>query len=290
MASVKHILADIESISGKKENLKKAFEALKSHASSLASFSLQWKDLEEYVASTQRSIEDRFRDLEAKEKEASITARIDPEREPEVDPRPELKSFCVKMDGKGLLRFLCRNRKDITNIWKELNPAIRAASDPAKLVLDAVRSFFVGDGQSEGEIYGTRRNCILLMERLISISAEIKPPVREKAMALAHEWKMKMAVDGGKNHVEALGFLQLLASYKLSSEFDADELLNLLVPVVKRKQAIDLCKSLGFSEKIPGTEIQHWIYHNHLLHVLLINYGYHSLSFILIMIDLLCKS
>ena len=42
-------------------------------------------------------------------------------------------------------------------------------------------------------------------------------------MSLAMEWRMKMRVDA-ENSLEVLGFLQLLASYRLASAFDADEL------------------------------------------------------------------
>lgn len=275
MATAKSIAADIEAIPGKKENLRKAFEELQAHSSSLASFTLQWKDLEEHIASIQRSIEDRFRDLESRENERSVPSMPAPavvaqpseketivpviaEEEPEEDPRPELKSFCVKMDGKGLLQFINQNRKDLLNIRKELNRAIRAAPDPAKLVIDAVEGFYPakvsGEGPSEGELHANRRTCTLLLERLHVISPEIKPLTRQKATKLGNEWKRKMSQDGGQNYVEALGFLQLLVSYNIMSEFEADELFNLLIPMAKRKQTIALCRDLGLSEKMPGMQ------------------------------------
>ncbi|CAA6657273.1 unnamed protein product [Spirodela intermedia] len=261
MATAKSIAADIEAIPGKKENLRKAFEELQAHSSSLASFTLRWKDLEEHIASIQASIEDRFRELESKENEREGTiVPVIVEEEPEVDPRPELKSFCLKMDGKGLLQFINQNRKDLLNIRKELNRAIRAAPDPAKLVIDAVEGFYPakvsGEGPSEGELHANRRTCTLLLERLHVISREIKPLTRQKATKLGKEWKKKMSQDGGQNYVEALAFLQLLVSYNIMSEFEADELFNLLIPMAKRKQTIALCRDLGLSEKMPGETIR----------------------------------
>lgn len=274
MPSAKSIAAAIKAIPAKKEELKKAFEELQAHASSLSSFTLQWKDLEDHISSIERSIEDRFHELESKEEERSSAAAaassgpqpsekekpspaFAAEGEPEVNPRPELRSLCVKMDGKGLLVFINENRRDLLNIRKELNRAIRAASDPAKLVLDAMEGFYPTKpvGPTEGELHAHRRTCILLLERLHVISPEIKPAIRERTKKMATVWKGKISQDDGQKNVEILAFMQLLLSYGVMSEFEADDLLDLLVPIAKRKQVVDLCRDFGLAEKMPGKEL-----------------------------------
>nr|DAD20280.1 TPA_asm: hypothetical protein HUJ06_021743 [Nelumbo nucifera] len=273
MSSTKAISASLKSVDAKKESLRKAFEDLQSHSSSLASFTLQWKDLEDHFDSIQKSLEHRFKELEAKEAQVSAKGsapkQSPPEKdksadkpsphlpakkpdEPERSPRPELKSLCVSMDGMGLRSYIIEHRKELPFVKDELAGALRTASDPATLVLDAMQGFFPPNskGDKDGELASIRRTCILLLEQSAAISPEIRPHVKEKAKNLAHEWKGKVS-KGGENPLEALGFLQLLATYGLGSAFNADELLDLVATVARRRQAVDLCRAIGFSDKIP---------------------------------------
>ncbi|OVA15114.1 Frigida-like [Macleaya cordata] len=264
MASTQSISAALESVNAKKENLRKTFQDLQSHSSFLSSFTLQWKDLEDHFESIQKSIEERFNELKSKEKESingsislenqSLPVKV-PEKKIDLSgpvPRPEIKSFCSKMDGMGFRSFIMRHRKDLSVIRDEVGVGLKFASDPAKLVLDALLGFFPPNskGDKDGELAATRRTCILLLERLFELSPEIKPQVKDKANKLAIEWKGKIT-SGDENPLEPLGFLQLLATYGLASSFDANELLDLAVSIARRKQAIDLCRSLGFNEKMP---------------------------------------
>ncbi|RIA05687.1 hypothetical protein BRARA_K00013 [Brassica rapa] len=54
------------------------------------------------------------------------------------------------------------------------------------------------------------------------------------------------------NSLEAHAFLQLLASFAIVKDFEEDELLKLIPMVSRRRQAAELCRSLGLSEKMPG--------------------------------------
>ncbi|KAJ4976330.1 hypothetical protein NE237_001436 [Protea cynaroides] len=272
MASLKAISTAIESIDAKKEDLRKAFEVLQAHSFSLASFTLQWKDLDEYFNSIKSSIEERFKELESKESEAdeelameestpkipesngkqSHSVVVKKEEESEITPRPELKSFCIKMNGKGLRTYLIEHRKEQPLIRDEVAVAFKSSPDPAMLVLDAMQGFYPPNskGDKDGELAAIRRTGILLLEQLTKFAPEISPQVKEKAKKLAVEWKGKVTTSG-ENPSEALAFLQLLAAYDLVSAFNVDELLDLLVQISRRKQAIDLCRALGFTEKIP---------------------------------------
>ncbi|MCL7038005.1 hypothetical protein MKW94_028811 [Papaver nudicaule] len=272
MASMQSISTALESVNAKKENLRKAFEDLQSNSSLLSSFTLQWKDLEDHFQSIQKSIEERFNEFKAKEKVSSINGSqsqsldkqlvvVKEEKELLLDnnnnseviiPRPEFKSFCSNMNGIGLRAYIMGNRKDVAAIRNEVGVALKLAPDPAKLVLDSMVGFFVPNskGDKDGELAAARRTCILLLEKLYDISPQIKPQIKEKALQLAIEWKGKLS-KGEENPLEPLGFLQLIATYNLVSSFDASELIDLAVSIAKRKQAIDLCRSLGFQDRIP---------------------------------------
>ncbi|CAL9778454.1 unnamed protein product [Musa acuminata subsp. burmannicoides] len=269
----------IASIPEKKESLRRALEALRTHLSasspspSPSPFSVpEWKDLDAHISSVEASIRLRFQALLAKEAAQPSSSPSDSKEkpsnewqphanpEPEAVPRPQLTSLCINMDGKDLVSFIARNRKDLGAIRSELNPALRSAPDPAKLVLDAMDGFFSspppppkGDkkGDKDADALATRRTCINLLERIPVIGPEIGPSVRDQAKKLATEWKGKVTDGGRENGLEAMGLLQLLVSYGLASEFKVDELLDLLILVSRRKQAVDLCKSLGLTENVP---------------------------------------
>ena len=68
-----------------------------------------------------------------------------------------------------------------------------------------------------------------------------------------------MRVDADHS-LEALGFLQLLASYRLAYAFDANELVKYLEKVVEDDQKRDLCGVLGLDDKILGKPSENWLH------------------------------
>ncbi|KAG1366961.1 FRIGIDA-like protein 1 [Cocos nucifera] len=209
----------IKAIPSKKEELRKAFEALQSFSPAIASFTLKWRDLEDHFSSIERSIDLRLKELESKSISATppppaaavVKDEADADDEAEAVSRRELRSLCMKMDGVGLRSYIVENRKDLPVIKNELDAAIGSASDPSKLVLDAMDGFHrpKSEGEKEGNLQAIRRTCLNLLERLRVVAPEIKPSVREKARELAVEWKRKIS-DGAEN---VLAFLQFVASY-----------------------------------------------------------------------------
>ncbi|XP_060213857.1 FRIGIDA-like protein 5 isoform X2 [Lycium barbarum] len=127
---------------------------------------------------------------------------------------------------------------------------IHCLSDPAKVVLDALRkcrSTNLGKYK-----YGplVMKSFSDLLEHLREVSPEITPQVKIDAIVLAVEWQ-KTFTGSQLNPSEVLGFLQLLATFELSSSFDSDELLPLLKIVYNSKRAINLFKILELADKIP---------------------------------------
>ncbi|PIA38404.1 hypothetical protein AQUCO_02800245v1 [Aquilegia coerulea] len=242
----------------KKENLKKAFDLVQLHSSSLSSFNIQWNDLETHFDSLQSSLEHRFNQLQSlKSKLQDYQHHNDVVEEEEdekemTDFQIELKSFCLSMDGYGLRNYVMNRRKEITATRDDVILALKCSLDPGKLVLDALQGFYPLKSKrdkSGGELGAIRRTCVLLLEGLSIISPEIKDDVKEEAKKLAVDWKCKMSAESD-GHLEALVFLQLLGTYGLASEFDEDELLELLVNISRRRQAVDLFRGLGFHDKI----------------------------------------
>ncbi|XP_006354307.1 FRIGIDA-like protein 5 [Solanum tuberosum] len=158
----------------------------------------------------------------------------------------------LTMDGKALQIFLNEHEKKPDSMSDDVFRSLHLSRNPAMLVLDAMEGFYPphltmmkGDTEFEGTV--VRKTCILVLEQLIRFSPKIQPTVRKRAMKLASEWKFKMTGD----QLEILGFLYLLASYNLASDFDADELLNLLAVVAEHNKSSELCDLLGLTKKIP---------------------------------------
>ncbi|GMH02421.1 hypothetical protein Nepgr_004260 [Nepenthes gracilis] len=188
----------------------------------------------------------------------------------EVKSYPQLLKICREMDSVGLHNFVSDNRKNLATIRDEIPFALKAAADPARLVLDSLDNFYLGDvinldAKKDSCLLGLRRTCIMLMECLsilfmnldpVSVTTIISPDVKARAKAIAKEWKPKLGeldLDANNgNSLEAHAFLQLLATFSIASDFDEEELSKLIPMVSRRRQAADLCRSLGLSEKMPG--------------------------------------
>ncbi|KAK7386224.1 hypothetical protein VNO78_26286 [Psophocarpus tetragonolobus] len=181
---------------------------------------------------------------------------------------PELVKLCKEMDAAGLHKFISDNRKNLAAVREEIPHALRAAPNATCLVLDSLEGFYCTevsnqDVKKDANLLGLRRTCIMLMECLCdflgnsdSVSNIISENIKERAKAVAEEWKPKldtldMDASNG-NSLEAHAFLQLLASFGIASGFNEEELSRLIPMVSRRRQTADLCRCLGLSEKMPG--------------------------------------
>ncbi|KAK3011530.1 hypothetical protein RJ639_011570 [Escallonia herrerae] len=188
----------------------------------------------------------------------------------EVKSYPQLVKLCQEMDSEGLHKFISDNRKNLAAVREEIPIALKAAANPAALVLDSLRGFYsvevsILDGKKDSNLLGLRRTCIMLMEclgvllenlNLDSVSNVISGDVKGRAKAIAEEWKPMLDdldVDASNgNSLEAHAFLQLLATFGIDSDFNHEDLSKLIPTVSRRRQTADLCRSLGLSEKMPG--------------------------------------
>ncbi|GFZ20043.1 FRIGIDA-like protein [Actinidia rufa] len=189
---------------------------------------------------------------------------------PEVKAYPQLVKLCQEMDSEGLHKFISDNRKSLATVREEIPTALKAAGDPASLILDSLKGFYSLevsnlDGKKDPNLLGLRRTCIMLMECLSVLLTSLDPSfvsnvitgnIKERAKAIAEDWKPKLDdldVDASNgNSLEAHAFLQLLATFGIDSDFDQVDLSKLIPMVSRRRQTADLCRSLGLSEKMPG--------------------------------------
>ncbi|CAN1791842.1 FRIGIDA-like protein 3 [Linum perenne] len=198
---------------------------------------------------------------------------------------PELVKLCEEMDADGLHKFISDNRKNLAVLREEIPLALKAALDPAQLVLNSLENFYPledlpVDGKKDAILLGVRRTCIMLMECLsillmysdqVSVSDVISDEVKERAKAIAESWNPKLeALDldaSNGNSLEAHAFLQLLATFGIASDFDVEELSRLIPMVSRRRQAAELCRFLGLSEKMPGSSsfFEHFEHDEHSL-------------------------
>ncbi|XP_048324115.2 FRIGIDA-like protein 5 [Ziziphus jujuba] len=201
-----------------------------------------------------------FEERSLKEKTNMVQVKIE---QPDNDPPNNSSSTssiyqsCISTCGGGgnLQLLLYQHLKRHNLVCSQICANLRASSDPGKLVLDAIRGFYPPGGKDKEEdvdLGTVRKSCILLMEQLMTTSpSKISDKVREEARKLAADWKAKLKVET-EDQLEVLGFLQLLAVFDLSSNFDANELRSLLQIVAHRRQASVLLHALGIADKAPG--------------------------------------
>ena len=247
---------------------------------------------EKNVVSLQRLMEERFSELEKREDQFEDRVNEFTLRQKEFDSIQNLKSteFGVKekidlfhsrvkfekseanlssanfmsfasyqyriTNGQFLQMLLSEQLRRHDFRCSELFAVLQTSSDPAKLVLEAVQGFYPLHSsmkEMEFDLNIIRRSCILLLEQLMKASPDISPQVREEAIKLAGDWKSKMTVTTEKeNSLEVLGFLQLLASYRLASAFDGDEVRRLLDVVGQNREAYELRRVLCIADEAHG--------------------------------------
>ncbi|XP_021735071.1 FRIGIDA-like protein 3 [Chenopodium quinoa] len=189
----------------------------------------------------------------------------------EVNPCAELTQFCEQMDSLGLLNFVMENLENLSSLWKEqLSVALGSATEPARLVLDALAGFFPPKEMTQevdirdAALHGMRQSCLILMEALSAFLSKadcamdvfLNPETQQQAKVIANEWKLKLAGESinaaNENSLEAEGFLQLLATFRIASEFDEGQLCKYVLAVAHHRQATELCRYLDLTQKIPG--------------------------------------
>lgn len=85
----------------------------------------------------------------------------------------------------------------------------------------------------------------------MKISPDIKQEIKSEATKLSFDWMTKLRPDR-EHSSQILGFLLVVAIYKLRSSFDDNELLNYAKVILHWRQVPEVCRMLGFGDVIPG--------------------------------------
>ncbi|CAL5197762.1 unnamed protein product [Lathyrus oleraceus] len=188
----------------------------------------------------------------------------------DVTPLLEIKIFCEKMDGNGLLDYVVAHKKKVPVFREEISVALESAIDPARLVLDLLVGFYPANDTTQQKeklgaaLQGKRKSCILILEAMASLLARadpgadhlLNPETKQQAKAIADEWRLKLAsadIDAANgNSLEAEAFLQLLSIFRIASEFGEEELCKLVLAVAQNRSAPELCRSIGLTHKVPA--------------------------------------
>ncbi|MCL7042077.1 hypothetical protein MKW94_006285 [Papaver nudicaule] len=180
-----------------------------------------------------------------------------------------LRQFCKDMDAEGILNYIMENQKYMDAMLDEIPVALKSAAQPAHLVLDLLKGFYPSPSPATSSQKGSRRDsedrecihrsCMMLIEsvsQLVLVGDEILDhKTKRQARGVADDWKFRLdSCDRTcRNYsLEVKAFLKLLAVYRITSEFDEEELCKLVLAVSHRSGIPDLCLSLGLAHKIPG--------------------------------------
>ncbi|KAL4634037.1 hypothetical protein ACB092_04G168300, partial [Castanea dentata] len=266
------------------ETVNEGLKKLELKEKHLASLKKSMDELSHNLEMRERQVKERVKELDLKEKQFDSIKNNLEMRERKVKERvKELELREKKFDSKQIsLKETIKEKelKGSTNdlpiqvkteqhehtpannaimVHGEVSTILQTASDPSKLVLDAMHGFYPPHSREGDMVFDVniiRRSCILLLQQLMKTSKVVKPQVREAAMKLAVEWKAKMKVDND-NGLEVLGFLQLLATYGLGSGFNEDELQRLFLTIDQHRLAPELCRTLGIIYKAPVASALH---------------------------------
>lgn len=130
-----------------------------------------------------------------------------------------------------------------------LAASVPLSSDLAKLVLNSMQKSlaeYLGNGVFEESIMSSS---ISQLEELMRVSPHVGPHLKADAANLAVQWKAKMT-ENTENSLEGLGFVLFIASYGLLSILNIHEIIKLLGLICQDKQALELCQTHGFADKI----------------------------------------
>lgn len=290
MATSKTISAALKLVDTKKENLKKAYDDLQAHSSLLSSslLPLSWSHLDSHFTSLHNSLTQRFLHLQSLESQPhnNNNPNNDPSPSPSKLPYPDpkvpnfpsfpndpsssstqngtvsalpmshaeaLSALCKKMDGKGLRTYVVEHLKDKAVIKDELQSALKCASDPAAMVLDAMDGVVGANAmKDEKDLRLIKRSCNVLFQQLRAVNPYLSVEARKRAKRLFLEWKGSLVIEHNADAMWAMAFLHFVAAFGLLDELTVNELATFSAMAAVNDELPQLYQIIGLSDKVPG--------------------------------------
>ncbi|KAI4364583.1 hypothetical protein MLD38_020656 [Melastoma candidum] len=204
----------------------------------------------------EKSLEEKAKHIEEKEREANkVIAQADLKKKILEEPRKGIeessKILEPSLEGKRLQIFMIKNREIDGSFQHNVLEIIKASLNPARLVLGTLQAFYPSCNRRDNleakcNIF-RKENCLVLLEALRNLSPEIGQTEKEEALKFSRFWNRTM-----KGDAEIVNFFNLLAAYKLASFYLVDGLLKSVGRVRYSRKMPELCRVLGFTDKIPG--------------------------------------
>ncbi|KAI3855062.1 hypothetical protein MKX03_018456 [Papaver bracteatum] len=280
-----------------RDRIQKAFDEFETQKSLLTNCTQQWENLSSHFTSLEQALLQKTQTLDTKletldletkkalaklsERENSISEResiaitlIEEQKqnafkeiyEGIIDSSSNgseieeaLKSYCRKMDSKGLMKYMMSKRNDSLTMRVKIGVAIRECVDPFRFVLDGIEDYL--DAKGKAGASDKRWPCGSLIHGLFpdldgnSSLSVIATSVKERAGVMAQVWKGKMDnLEGGRGDdmgpAEAAMFLQMVIGFGLKDKFEEEFLKKLILAYPSRKEMPKLAAALRFGEKM----------------------------------------
>ncbi|KAI3924738.1 hypothetical protein MKW92_016708 [Papaver armeniacum] len=278
-----------------RDRIQKAFDEFETQKSLLTNCTQQWENLSSHFTSLEQALLQKTQTLDTKletldletkkalaklsERENSISEResiaitlIEEQKqnafkeiyEGIVDSSSNgteiedaLKSYCRKMDIKGLMKYMISKRNDSLTMRVKIGVAIRECVDPFRFVLDGIEDYL--DAKGKAGASDKRWPCGSLIHGLFpdldgnSTLSVIATSVKERAGVIAQVWKGKMDnLEGGDDigPAEAAMFLQIVIGFGLKDKFEEEFLKKMILAYPSRREMPKLAAALRFGEKM----------------------------------------
>ncbi|XP_031403328.1 protein CROWDED NUCLEI 4-like [Punica granatum] len=199
------------------------------------------------IQSARASFEERSRILEVKERQLQgqlMGLKTQQERLHSLQKSLEEKRAEVEL----------REGVNVVLVQQKLLDTIQLSLDPAKLVLQALQEVDSLCARKNVRRV-SKRSCLLLLRYLGEASLEIKPKVKEAAMALASQWKAQLSASSPHYVFGVLALFKLIVVYELTPAFCLNELEDLVNSIAHHGETNELRMLLGLSGPLPSPKV-----------------------------------
>lgn len=176
----------------------------------------------------------------------------------------ELESICRINGAKALRRYISTHLSEVDRLRREVPQALKLASEPTKLVLEAMGRFYLQGSKAyergDQHAVDARRSGILLLEFYVLAGCPVAQQpnssalVRKNARDAAVSWRSRLISEGGietASAADALGLVLLVASFGVPPEFKPKDMHSLLRLSNLKKKGDVLRRSPILVQKMP---------------------------------------